>query len=276
MATPPDVEGVGLGELIQQLVGETFEAITASQVEQQRQREELLSLAALSTEDYAAREVGEEAVDSCLGRLFPSASQETSNAIGIGSPYRPATEEADEDPPIRAVTGIRLAVGDFAEVSSKPACRHALMAPGVAAVRAWARRELAQHELTALRDLARTGIPRVAVQKGRLQVKATFSLDPADSPAGGDESRGAADAGPRTAASDRRAPEPAAERGRRSDVLGHRLRSVLRGGAVEEAGPRPAAQRRLLVHPADERRADVRGLAVDVFGAVELEFVLRD
>jgi hypothetical protein len=255
MVASPQLEGVGLGELIRELVGETFEAISSSQLTQRRQRAELLSLAQLSADDYAAREVTEDAVDGLLGHLFPSDDAERHHVLEVGAPYRPEAEGVPEEPPIRALTGIRLEVGDFAAVASKPSC-HALMAPGVEAVRAWGARTLAERELALLRELARAGIPTVAVHKGRLQVKATYSL----------------------AESDSEAEDPSVAAGpHRDSALDGRLRAAIKGEPMDDVrAPLPAARPRLLVRLADERRADVKNLAVNVFGDVELEFILRD
>jgi len=162
---------LGFAEFAAQLVSELHEALLFAQDEQETRRAKLADFAALPLDQFARRFVTNEQVDAELVRLFP-AGRGTAHAIRSGAAYTPAAGKRAEAPAIQAKLGLRLAPRDL-KLRAK---RAELAATGVKTIRDAVRARLAEARLKTLRQAATTGMPRLVIDSGRVNVKLSFRL----------------------------------------------------------------------------------------------------
>jgi hypothetical protein len=175
-----------------------------------------------------------------------------------GTPYVPAREERAESPPYTELLGVELTREMFDEE------RGTLLEEGEQALRAAARRLLAERQLQVVRDLAERGLPRVVVDAGRITAKLTFeALQYRDQQEVAQEEREA-----EAASSEASASGLAGIRTFRPTIMAGRLPHLRHTTVVPEA----LRDVRLRVRTADPRAPSGPTARANVYGEVELTF----
>jgi hypothetical protein len=159
---------LGFTEFVTTLLTEVVTSIVAAQSDQEQRMADLAAAAELPPEEFATVRVTDDDVDALLAVLFPARDDGRAHDAVSGSPYRPAGEGVDEEPPFAARLGVVLEGRDF------NADRGTLLARGASKVRAAARQRLADQQQRAVQALVEQGIPRVLVDAGRISAKITF------------------------------------------------------------------------------------------------------
>ena len=221
-------EESGFAEFVSQLIADTFSAVVASQVQQELQLATLLEAAILEPEAFAEMHVEGETVEERLALLFPTDQSNRPHAIFVGAKYEPGKEKL-ESPPFLRLLGLELGRSDMR--ISRDGSSY-LNESGVGKVRQAVRLQLAEMHLSAFRQIASRGVPRVLIDSGHVKAKVTFQI-----------------------IQDEEAPRPPVIVGVPGLVAWRRL---LPG--------------RIVVRQADERAPQTTDLKIDVFGEVEVAF----
>jgi hypothetical protein len=234
---PKPIE-VGFAEFIAKLVSEVFDAIVTSQFDQEKRIADLSTVAGLPSEEFAKKFVTDEQTIEELERLFPGDSKKHPTTIYEGAPYRIASGNVSEFPPINAILGITLQKGDYRLVKKKAF----LTSSGVNKVKFAVRQHLAKAHQAAVNEIIRRGLPRVIADAGRVNAKLTYEV---------------------LSLQGNQKPEKDAKLGAPLRPLGHAV-FIPESGALSKL--------RLVVRQADERLPQNQKLKVNVFGEVEVEF----
>jgi hypothetical protein len=168
--TPLDM---GFAEFAAKLIEEVFEAVAAAEAEQRQKLSELEAVAAMDSVEYGARFLDEPAVDEQLADLFPSKDAKRPSAIFEGALYRAVADASGENPPILATLGMKI---EKAHLTNRRGVGLVLNKTGVRAIRAAVRSAMAEQRLEVLRAAIEQGVPRVAVEGGRINAKLTFQI----------------------------------------------------------------------------------------------------
>ena len=171
MANGPKPVDVGFAEFAAQIMAELQEGMLAAQNEQESRRAKLAELASLPLDEFARRFVTNDQVEAELVRLFP-ASRGKAHRIRVGATYMAKTAKHSESPPIQSKLGIQLTPQDFRIRGG----RAQLSQKGVKTIRETLRTRLAEPRFKTLRQAATQGIPRMALDSGRVNVKLFFRL----------------------------------------------------------------------------------------------------
>lgn len=155
------------------LVGETLEAVTSAHIHQEEHLGALRTAAALDTECFAEEVVPREEAEEELARRLPSSRG--GSAIAPGAVYLPAGDGRREAPPVLARTGYLMQEGRDWEVRC-PEGPAVVTVRGHEAVLTHLRRQLAETRRQALRAMLAAGVPRVAVDHGRICAKVFFEV----------------------------------------------------------------------------------------------------
>jgi hypothetical protein len=173
MAKVRTPDSLGFAEFAAKLIEETFEAVAASELEQERRNNEFLRAAELDSEAFAELMVPPDAVADELCRLFPSDQTRRPHAVYTGAPYSPAQAGRPEWPAFRGLLGIALERRDYT-VSLKRGIR--LKRIAVDRISRAVRLQLAAGQQDAIRQSLQRGIPRLVVDSGSVSAKLTFQL----------------------------------------------------------------------------------------------------
>ncbi|WP_334110391.1 hypothetical protein [Thermodesulfitimonas autotrophica] len=166
---------LGFAEFTALLITETLEAVIAALLEQEKTVADFEQSLLLPPAEFGRRYLTEEHVRAELLCLFPDPrGREGKSAVDPGAPYRPPTAEQDEDPPIFARTGYRMAKGDW---EKGPEGFPVISAQGYEKVAGAVREVVALRQQESLRALIARGIPRVYIDHGRVAAKLTFRFE---------------------------------------------------------------------------------------------------
>lgn len=163
---------LGFAEFAAQVVAELHEGLLVAQNEQESRRAKLAELSSLPLEEFARRFITNEQVDAELVRLFP-ARRGKAHRIRVGGNYVAKTAKHAESPPIQFKLGIQLTPQDLRARGG----RIQLTQKGVKSIREALRMRLADPRFKTLRQAATQGIPRLALDSGRVNVKLIFRLE---------------------------------------------------------------------------------------------------
>jgi hypothetical protein len=166
---------LGFAEFAAQLIGEVFEAVTTSRAEQDQRISEIKEVCSLGTGDFAARFVGDDAVESELERLFPPTSMKLRHGAQTGAPYTPEGDKRQESPPFRRRLDVSLSRDDYV-VHRDRRLSASLNASGARRIREAVRERIAVARQGELVALLQEGLPRVVVDSGRVNAKLTFEV----------------------------------------------------------------------------------------------------
>jgi hypothetical protein len=249
---------LGFTEFVTTLLSEVLRSVVAAQGEQEERRRELLDVADLSVDEFASQHVTDDDVDAWLAEVLPSGDPERTHEAVRGAPYVPGGRGEAESPPFAELLGVELTREMFDEE------RGTLLEEGEAALRAAARRLLAERQLQVVRDLAERGLPRVVVDAGRITAKLTFeALQYRDQ----EEVARAQEAEGEAAASEGPLGAPIL-RTFRPTIMAGRLPHLQHTTVVPEA----LRDVRLRVRTADPRAPSSPTARANVYGEVELTF----
>ena len=225
-------------EFVSKLISEMFDAITTAQFDQEKRLAELAEASALSAEEFGKRYVTDEHVYAELIQLFPGNSTKYPTSIYVGAPYRPPAGNADESPPIEAVSGVRLEKNDYGRKREKTILKES----AVKKINAAVRNSLSRSQLAAIAQVLNRGMPRVIADSGKMNAKLTYEV-----------------------ISTEEAEQPERKK---------RILSPLKGkeslGALQKSSA--LSRFHLVVRQADERAPQTPNLKVNVFGEVEITF----
>jgi hypothetical protein len=162
---------LGFAEFTSVLISEILKAVVNSILIQEKNVAELEQEALSSPEEYANRNLTDDAVRAEVIRLFPhSTGRKDKSAVDPMEPYDASKEET---PPIFKKIGYTIQKSDLAAVKGKTA----ISAAGYNNIFAATRIELAKQNLNALKTVVKRGIPRVYVDNGHVSSKLTLRLE---------------------------------------------------------------------------------------------------
>lgn len=238
MADPALPNELGFAEFVAKLISEMFGAITSAQLDQEKSMVELSLAAEISLDEYAARYVTEDQIESELIRLFPSDSVEQPSTVYEGAKYTPAIRRRKEYPAIKLTIGVELEESDYDQAGRQ----HALNASGMAKINSKLSLQLAADQQFAIQQIMKRGVPRVLADAGKINAKLTYEVIT-------EEEAGNVDRVKRIASPLTRLP----------------------GQHLLAAAP-ALSKFHLVVRQADERAPQTSNLKVNVFGEVEVTF----
>lgn len=231
---------LGLAEFLSKLIQETFEAVLASQTEQEQRRNQLMEIAGLSVEEYASRFITDDDVERELARLFPSDQEGQPHLIYPGARYQPLSRNIFEVPAIRAMLGVELLRSDYRVTRRRGATT--LKREAVERVRESLSLRMAAVRLSAIQQAVERGVPEVIIDSGRVNAKLTFQV---------------------VRNTDADTPQMRARLASPLSQLSYPLSSI----NMDEL-----YNLRLVVRQADERAPQTSQLQANVFGEVEITF----
>ena len=167
---PADME---FAEFTAALILETFRALITAQLQQEREIRGLEVVAAIEIGEYAESLISDEEVGNELLRLFHVEGKPEVSAVDEKSPYRPEEKEGVERPPVVHLTGYTMMreedyeEGEGGFLITRRGYQHIFESVRV---------NLALQEREGILSLIRGGVPRVAVDHGRINTKMTFAL----------------------------------------------------------------------------------------------------
>ena len=247
--TPVDV---GFAEFVSLLLSETLESVLSAQISQEQQRQALLDAVTVDIDDFANGYVTEVDIDLLLIEIMPDGTGGTTVVAGGKPPTKISLTELGVSLRSRDVSGA------------------ALTDQGVERIRDAARSMVANRRLSALRESAKRGLPRIVIDEGRIVAKLTFSTVVMTDEEGEDGITRAAGAPPITGIGRagivdvrglRLAVDPSVSATIGSAAMGH----------LAQAIPAAVKDIRLIVKPASTRDPQAAAEA-NVYGEVELSF----
>ena len=155
-----ETDAGAFAELFARLIDETFEALVEAQADQVARREDLLAAVDLDPEQFALRHVGEADVAAFVAEV-----------VGGGQAAAAAVTRRDAAALARIEAGLAI-LPDAADLARL--LRGGIAAAFLAALAASARRHLAAERQAIYRQMARQGLPRLVVERGRLSAKAKY------------------------------------------------------------------------------------------------------
>jgi hypothetical protein len=164
MSVEKKIPELGLAEFVSTLIRETFDAILTTQEEQTEKIAQIADLAGRSPEEVAASFISQQELDDSLQKLFPS-KEEPYCLVYVGASYKPGP---NEQPPVFEACGYRMqkddyAGGKFTEKGYQSVVHHLRIL-------------LAEEKLKYIRQMVRTGVPRIQVDRGKILAKVSFSV----------------------------------------------------------------------------------------------------
>jgi hypothetical protein len=175
---------MGLAEFMAKLIDETFEAVAASQAEQEQRHRRLLEMSGLSLDEFASRVITDDEIERELARLFPSESEDRLHGIYPGARYQPQAHDVFAPPPaIRTMLGLELHRSEYRVTRQRGAT--SLKREAVEKIRESLRLRIAAVRLAAIQQAVERGVPQVIVDSGRIDAKLTFQVirtEDADTP----------------------------------------------------------------------------------------------
>lgn len=181
--TDKKINELGLAEFIAGLISETFEAISASMEDQLRRKSELSAACRISVPEYAQEFIDESQVDDVIIELFGDGQGK--HTIIEGGIYQPQTSTTSEQPALKSMLGIELEfnsdyaltpIQQDAKPSEKQESQIALTQAGVDQIRQSILYRLASEQQDMLLNILNTGLPRIAVDKGKILARVSFNV----------------------------------------------------------------------------------------------------
>lgn len=165
------INELGLAEFIAGLISETFEAISAAMEDQLRRKAELSRACKMSIPEYAQFFIDEQQLEEVLVDLF--GDNEDKHTVVDKGVYFPQTEKQNESPPFKSLLGIELKL----DVHYVKQTREMLLTQyGVDYIREFVLHRLASEQQDMLQNMMNNGIPRIAVDKGKILSRVSFNL----------------------------------------------------------------------------------------------------
>ena len=169
--TNKKISELGLAEFIAGLISETFEAISASMEDQLRRKSELSSACQMSVDKYAQAFIDDAQVEEVVTELFGSDNEEYT--LEAGAVYQPHTSKTEEAPAFQALLSIELE----SDVHFKKQNHDMLLTQqGVDYISQSVLHRLASEQQDMLQNMINSGIPRIAVDKGKILSRVSFNL----------------------------------------------------------------------------------------------------
>ncbi len=175
MAIPFAPSDLDFSDFMSKLIGEVFDSVISSQLDQQKRHRETSAALDWDDEAFAQAFIGENLVDEELANLFPRAQADQPHAVLENGPYQPREAEGGEQPPFSRLLDLSLqADTDFAPHPTGDGW--VLLAAGVARVRKAVRMLLAAQTRAGLHEIYRRGAPRVVVDSGKILAKLAYEV----------------------------------------------------------------------------------------------------
>lgn len=165
---PADVE---FAQFTAALISQTLDAIIAAHLEQEGKVRKLEETAGLDLVHFREEVVPLSDVESELAWLFPidEPTEEQPHGVVEDSPYQPAVEGQEEDPPIYQLTGYQMqGEKDWGEAQG------IITREGYKAIRDHVRSTLVRERRANMLEMLRRGVPRIVVDQGRINARLTF------------------------------------------------------------------------------------------------------
>lgn len=179
--TQPTPISMELAEFFAKIMLDAFDGVREAMSLQEERQMEIAAAASLDEAEFAQLTVADEDLDRELARLFPSPDRQRPHGIYVRAPYRPALKEGEaESPPLQALTGIQLERADYTRPRGTE--NFVLTRTAVEKVRSAVRARLGAQSQGVLRAALARGIPRLAVDSGRIGVKISLTLQSAAQP----------------------------------------------------------------------------------------------
>ena len=165
------------------LIDDIFEAVAASQAEQEQRHRRRLELSGLSLDEFASRVITDGEIERELARLFPSESEGQLHGIYPGARCQPQAHDILETPAIRTMLGLEIHRSEYRVTRQRGATP--LKREAVERIRESLRLRIAAVRLSAIQQAVERGVPQVIVDSGRINAKLTFQVvltEDADTP----------------------------------------------------------------------------------------------
>ena len=169
--TNKKISELGLAEFIAGLISETFEAISASMEDQLRRKSELSSACQMSIEEYALAFIDNAQFEEVVADLFGNDNEEFT--LEAGAIYLPSTPKVVEVPAFHDLLGIELESNVHYKKRSNEII---LTQQGVDYISQSVLHRLASEQQDMLQNMINSGIPRIAVDKGKILSRVSFNL----------------------------------------------------------------------------------------------------
>lgn len=154
---------LGFSEFVAKLISDTFEAVVASGISQEKGWAQLEEILTLDMPDFIEAIVDEGMVEDEMARLFPDGKGGTVVARDLSYKKGDPDKGIREEPPIKALTGYQ------------PRTRK-LTASDVNAIRQAVKQSLGRQQFDVLNKIHSRGNTRVIVDAGKVNAKLNFEI----------------------------------------------------------------------------------------------------
>jgi hypothetical protein len=166
---------LGFADFTALLISQTLDAIIAAQLDQEKKIAEIQRSVRLSSEEFALQFLSGEAARNEIIRLFAVVEKDIiKSAVDAGMSYKVLKRGKIETPAVLALTGYKMAEGDWAGNSIENAV---ITEQGYENIENAVRISLANRQQEFLAIMLNNGMPRVFVDYGRISAKLTINFD---------------------------------------------------------------------------------------------------
>ncbi len=166
---------LGFADFTALLITQTLDAIIAAQLDQEKKIAEIQKSVRLSSEEFALQFLSDQAPRDEIIRMFPVVEKDiVKSAVDAGMSYKVFKRGKIESPAVLALTGYKMAEGDWEGNSIENAV---ITERGYENIENAVRISLAKRQQEFLAIMLNNGMPRVFVDNGRISAKLTINFD---------------------------------------------------------------------------------------------------
>jgi hypothetical protein len=170
----PQTALVGLSDFSISLISGLFDALASATVAQSERMAEIDAMLALSEEAFKQTYITDVMVDDRLLALFgPAQKKGNTTAVDAGEPYQPASKTQAELPAVKRAAGIVFDKEDI----KREGRRITISVVGCKKIRNCIAVIMTKEAIGRLVALKKRGIPRIEVERGKVNVKMIMKFE---------------------------------------------------------------------------------------------------